>query len=156
MLSLVLVFSAYMLVDGVFAIISAVRAARRQERWWLVALEGTASIAAGAIALLWPGITLIAFVLLVAAWAIISGALMFAAAFRLRKNQGRWWLGLGGVVSILFGALLIAAPLAGAVALTWWVGAYAIAFGVALLVLAFKLKRQRERPAGNAVGRAAA
>src|SRR3954470_7920775 len=83
MLSLVIVFSAYMLVDGVAGIISAVRALRRNDRWGLLAFEGLLDIAVGIAAFLWPGITVFAFVLLVAAWAIVSGALMTTAGFRL-------------------------------------------------------------------------
>jgi uncharacterized membrane protein HdeD (DUF308 family) len=140
MLSLVLLFSAYMLVDGIFAIVSAVRAGRQHERWGLLVLGGVADIVAGVIAFLWPGITVLAFVLLIAAWAIVSGTLMTVAAFRLTIDHGRWWLVLGGIASVVFGVLLVVAPLAGAVVLTWWIGAYALVFGVALLILAFKLR----------------
>src|SRR3981189_120008 len=152
-LSLVLLFSAYMLVDGVFGIISAVRAIRRKEdRWGLLIFEGLLNIAVGILAFLWPGLTVIAFVILVAAWAIVSGGLMTAAGFRLNVDHGRWWLILGGLLSIAFGALLIIAPLIGAVVLTWWIGAYAIAFGVALIIFSFKLRsRQHELTNPNAV-----
>lgn len=143
-LSLVLFFSAYMLVDGVFAIVAAVRAANRHERWGLMVLEGIADIAVGVIAFLWPGLTVLAFVLMIAVWSIISGALMTAAGFRLNRTYGRGWLIFGGIVSVLFGILLIIAPLIGAVVLTWWLGAYALIFGIALLVLAFKLKGRRD------------
>lgn len=149
-LSLVLFFSAYMLVDGIFAIISAVRAARRNRRWGMLLLEGVVDIATGAVALLWPTITVLAFVLLVGAWAILSGGLMFASAFRLRRRYGRVWLALGGLASLIFGVLLIAAPLVGAVVLTWWIGAYALVFGAMLLVLAFQLRSRRTESPGNA------
>jgi uncharacterized membrane protein HdeD (DUF308 family) len=157
MLSLVLLFSAYMLVDGVFGIISAVRAIRRKEdRWGLLIFEGILNIAVGILAFLWPGLTVIAFVWLVAAWAIVSGGLMTAAGFRLNIEHGRWWLVLGGLLSVAYGALLIITPLIGAVVLTWWLGAYAIAFGVALVVFAFKLRsRQDELASPTAVGTAA-
>jgi uncharacterized membrane protein HdeD (DUF308 family) len=151
MLSLVLVFAAYMLVDGIFAIVAAIRAAGAGGRWGLLVLEGVADIAAGVIAIIWPGITLLVFVILVAAWAIVSGGLMWAAAYNLRTDHGRWWLVIGGIVSVLYGALLVVAPLIGAVVLTWWIGAYALVFGVALLVLAFRLRsRQSEQPAAGA------
>jgi uncharacterized membrane protein HdeD (DUF308 family) len=96
----------------------------------------------GVAAFLWPGLTVIVFVTLIAAWAIISGALMLAAAFKVGPDHGRWWIALGGIASIIFGALLIIAPLIGAVVLTWWIGAYAILFGVMLLVAAFKLRQR--------------
>jgi uncharacterized membrane protein HdeD (DUF308 family) len=146
MLSLVIVFSAYMLVDGVTGIVSAVRAMRRRDRWGLLIFEGLLNIAVGILAVLWPGITVIAFVSLVAAWAIITGALMTAAGFRLNISHGRWWLILGGLLSLVYGALLVATPLIGALVLTWWIGAYAFAFGVALVIFSFKLRsRQHQR-----------
>ena len=142
-LSLVLVFSVYMLIDGVIGIISAIRAAGRHERWGFLVLEGVANIALGIAVFLWPGLTVIVFVLLVAAWAIVTGILMIAAAFRLDGAHGRWWLLLSGVVSAIFGVLLVLGPVIGAVVLTWWFGAYALIFGATLLVLAFRL-RQRQ------------
>jgi uncharacterized membrane protein HdeD (DUF308 family) len=140
MLSLVIVFAIYAFVDGVFGIVSAVRAAQAGQRWGLLVFEGLVNIAVAVISVLWPGLTAIAFVLIVAVWAILTGALELAAAFRLGTEDGRWWLVVGGLVSLVFGALLIIAPMIGAVVLTWWVGAYALIFGVALVVLAFKLK----------------
>ncbi|HEY8335830.1 MAG TPA: HdeD family acid-resistance protein [Tardiphaga sp.] len=143
-LSLVMLFSAYMLVDGVFAIISAVRAIRRkQDRWGLLIFEGLLNVVVGIAAVLLPGLTVVAFVWLIAAWAIISGALMTAAGFKLNIDHGRWWLVLGGLLSLAYGALLIIAPLIGAVVLTWWLGAYALVFGVALLVFSFKLRSRQ-------------
>jgi uncharacterized membrane protein HdeD (DUF308 family) len=143
-LSLVLFFSAYMLVDGIFGIVAAVRAARRGERWGLLILEGVLNIAVGAIAFLMPGLTVVAFVLLLAAWSLVSGGLMLGAAFRLSRYHGRWWLALGGIVSVVFGILLAIAPIIGAVVLTWWLAAYALMFGIALLVLAFKLRARKD------------
>jgi uncharacterized membrane protein HdeD (DUF308 family) len=144
MLSLVIVFAAYAFVDGVFGIVSAVRAARQHERWGLLVLEGLVSIAAAAIAVLWPGITVVAFVYLIAFWAILTGILELVAAYRLELIDGRGWLIFAGIVSVLYGILLIVAPMAGAVVLTWWIGAYALVFGVCLVVLAFKLRARHE------------
>lgn len=143
MLSLALLFAAYLLVDGVFAIISAVRAARSHERWGLLLVEGILNIAMGVIAAVFPVAAVLAFVFVTAAWALITGALMLSAAFRLHATHGRWWLALGGIVSLLWGVVLVIAPLIGAVVLTWWLGAYAIVFGVMLLVLSFRLRSQR-------------
>jgi uncharacterized membrane protein HdeD (DUF308 family) len=140
MLSLVLVFAAYAFVDGVFAIVSAVRAGRKGERWGPFALEGVVDIAAGAAAFLMPGLTVVVFVILVAVWAILTGAFMLVAAFKLDADHGRWWLVLGAAVSMLFGATLIVTPMIGAVVLTWWIGAYAIIFGIALIAAALRLR----------------
>jgi uncharacterized membrane protein HdeD (DUF308 family) len=144
MLSLLLIFAAYMLVDGIFAIISAVRAARAGERWVWLLLQGILSIVAAGITVVWPGITLVAYVLVVAVWAIASGALMIAAGTQLNKDYGRWWLGLGGALSIIWGILLILAPLIGALVMTWWLGIWAIVFGASLIVLAFSLRSQQQ------------
>jgi uncharacterized membrane protein HdeD (DUF308 family) len=143
MLSLVLVYAAYMLVDGFFAIVAAARAARQRERWGLLILEGVVDLLAGAFAVAWPGLTVLAFVILVAAWAIVSGGLMVAAATQLKLDHGRWWLVLGGIASVVYGVLLIMAPMIGAVVLTWWIGAYALIFGACLLVLGFRLRTHR-------------
>jgi uncharacterized membrane protein HdeD (DUF308 family) len=149
MLSLVLLFSAYMLVDGLAGIISAVRAMRRKDEWGLLIFEGLLNIAVGVAAFIWPGLTVLAFVFMVAAWAIVSGALMMAAGFRLKLDHGRWWMVLGGVLSLIYGALLVAMPLIGAVVLTWWMGAYAMAFGIALVVLSFKLRTRQNEETGS-------
>jgi uncharacterized membrane protein HdeD (DUF308 family) len=140
MLSLVLVFAAYAIADGVFGIISAVRAAQQGERWSILALEGVVSVLAGAAAAAWPAITVVVFIALIAAWAIITGSFMLAAAFELDADHGRWWIVAGGVLSLVYGGLLIAAPMTGAVVLTWWIGAYALVFGIAMLVAAFRLR----------------
>jgi uncharacterized membrane protein HdeD (DUF308 family) len=141
--SLVLLFAAYMLVDGVLAIVSAVRAARHGERWRLLVLEGIADLAAAAIAILWPLATILAFVYLVGAWAIVSGILLWAAALRLHVSHGRWLMALGGALSTCWGFLLLLWPFVGAVVLTWWLGAYALVFGVALIMLGFRLRKSR-------------
>jgi uncharacterized membrane protein HdeD (DUF308 family) len=134
-----------MLVDGVFAIVAAVRAARQHERWGWLVLEGIVDLIAGAIAVIWPLITIVAFVLLLAAWAIVSGALLIGAALRVHRTHGRWPMALAGIVSVIWGVLLVVWPIIGAVVLTWWLGAYAIVFGVLLLVFAFRL-RSHSRP----------
>ncbi|MEE7485586.1 HdeD family acid-resistance protein [Methylobacterium oryzae CBMB20] len=146
-LSLVLFFAAYMLVDGVVAVIGAVRAAQRHERWGFLLLEGLVDIVVGVAAVLVPAAAVWAFVLLLAAWALVTGGLMIAAAFRLHLHYGRWWLVLGGVVSILFGLALLINPGMSALVLTWWIGSYTFAFGILLLILAFQL-RSRHGAAG--------
>lgn len=143
LLSLALVFAIYLIVDGVLGIAAAARAARREERWGLLLGEGVLNIVVGVLVLLFPVGAVLAFVLMTAVWALLSGGLMIAAAFKLGPNHGRWWLGLGGLASVIFGVLLAIAPIVGAVVLTWWLGAYAIVFGVMLLVLGFRLRSRR-------------
>jgi len=140
MLSLVLVFAAYAISDGVFAIVAAVRAGKAGERWTLFALEGVVGILAGLGAAAWPGLTVAFFIGLIAAWALITGGFMLAAAVRVDGEHGRVWLILAGLASIVYGVLLVVAPMAGALVLTWWIGAYALIFGIAMLVFAFRLR----------------
>lgn len=140
--ALVLLFAAYMLVDGVLALVAGLRAAQRHERWGWLALEGVADLIAGAIAFVWPLVTVLAFVYLMGVWAIVSGALLLSASAWLQLTHGKWLMGLGGVVSVIWGILLILMPIAGALVLTWWMGAYALFFGGALLVLAFRLRHR--------------
>jgi uncharacterized membrane protein HdeD (DUF308 family) len=144
LMSLILLFSAYLLVDGLFAIAAGIRNARNGERWGLLLLEGLVDIAAAAVAFLWPGLTLVVLIWIIAIWAVISGGLMLASAFALKKDHGRWWLALGGICSLIFGALLVIEPLVGVVVLVMWLGAYALIFGVVLLVLAFQLHSKYE------------
>jgi uncharacterized membrane protein HdeD (DUF308 family) len=129
MLALLLIFAAYMLVDGIVTIISAARHARKGERWGFLISQGVLSLAVAAVTVAWPGITLLAYVLLVGAWALVSGTLMLAAAPQLKREYGRWWLGVGGVLVTIWGILLIIAPLIGALVMTWWLGIYSSASG---------------------------
>ncbi len=140
MFSLALVFGVYLVVDGAFGIVAAARAAQHHERWGLLLAEGVLGIAVGVLVAIYPAGAVLGFVLLAAAWALVTGVLMLVASFRLHASHGRVWLALGGIVSIVWAVVLAGSPLVGALVLTWWLGGYAIAFGVMMLVLAFKLR----------------
>jgi uncharacterized membrane protein HdeD (DUF308 family) len=144
LLSLVGLFALYLIIDGGFAIAAAVRAGRGDKRFGLLIFEGIVGIVAGVIAAAMPGLTVLVFVGLLAAWAIVSGALEVRAAYKLAEDHGRWWLAIGGVVSLIFGVVLIAAPVFGALVVSWWVGAYATLFGSSMLVLAYKLRAREQ------------
>jgi len=141
---LVIFFGAYMFVDGIFAIIAAVRAAGEEERWWLLLIEGILGVLAGLVAFFWPGLTALALLYFIAVWAIVTGVLEIVAAIRLRREiEGEWALGLSGALSVIFGVLLIVSPApAGLLSLVWLVGAYAVASGVLLLILAIRVRRE--------------
>jgi uncharacterized membrane protein HdeD (DUF308 family) len=144
--ALVLLFGAYALVDGVCALWTAATGgpAASGRRPWLV-LEGVAGVAAGIVTFVWPDITALALLAVIAAWAFVTGVLEIVAAVRLRREiEGEWLMVLSGVLSVVFGILLIINPAAGALAVTWLIGAYAIVFGVVLLGLAMRLYRLRQ------------
>jgi uncharacterized membrane protein HdeD (DUF308 family) len=139
--ALILLIGAYFLVDGVFAIVGVFRGTRSGTPRWLLLLEGAVSILAGIIAFVYPGLTAIALLYLVAAWAIITGIAEIATAIRLRHEiRGEWALILGGILSVLFGVLLAVLPSVGILSLIWLIGVYAIAFGVLLLITAFQVR----------------
>lgn len=139
---LVFVFGIYMLVDGVFAIVGGVRAAAHHERWGLLIIEGILDLLIGVIALADPAMTAFAIVVLIGAWAVVSGIAMAVAAFRLHIDHGRWLLFFSGLVSVVWGVLLLIDQAIGAVVLTWWLGAYALIFGITLVALGVRLRRR--------------
>ena len=122
------------------AIIAGVRAAERHERWWSPVLKGLAGIVAGVLAFVWPALTALALLYLIAAWAIVTGVLELVAAVHLHRAHGEWLFVLNGILSVLFGLFVIVWPGAGVLTLLWMIGVYAIVFGVVLLVLAARLR----------------
>lgn len=142
LLSLALLFGIYLLADGAIGLFATVRAVTVHGHWSALLAEALLNIVMGLVALWMPAAAVFAFVLIVAFWALISGGLMVAAAWGVHASHGRWWLALGGAVSIVWGLLLIAAPFIGAVVLAWWLGAYAILFGIALLFFGWRLRAQ--------------
>ena len=149
LLSLALLLGAYLLVDGVAELYVTWRAAQAQAPWGALLGEAVLSIIMGLIALVMPAAAVFAFVILLSIWALITGVLELVAAFRLHSSHGRWWLVFGGIVSIVWGLLLAAAPVVGAVVVAWWLGIYAIFFGGSLLVLAWRLRAQRPGVPGS-------
>ena len=148
---LVLLFGAYALVDGIFAVVAGISVRKEQERWWMMVLEGLAGIVIGVLTFLWPGVTALVLLFFIAAWAIITGIFEIAAAIRLRKEiEGELLMGLAGLASVIFGVLLIVQPAAGAFAVVWLIGAYALLFGVLLIILALRL-RNWTRPSDRQV-----
>jgi uncharacterized membrane protein HdeD (DUF308 family) len=140
LIALVMIFAAYSLVDGVFAIVLAIRGARRHERWGWLALNGVISIAAAAVALFYPAVTAIAFGILFAVWALISGVTSIVAASQLSNSHGRWWLLLTGVIALFFGFWAVWDVDLGMLALSYLVGFQALFAGFALLALAYRLR----------------
>jgi uncharacterized membrane protein HdeD (DUF308 family) len=138
--ALVLVFGAFALVDGIFAMFAGIASYRYFERWWAMLLEGVAGIVMGLLTFFWPNITALVLLYMIAAWALITGIFEIVAAIQLRRLiTGEWMLILGGLLSILFGVVLFVFPVAGAVSVIWVIGIYAVVFGISEIILAFRL-----------------
>jgi uncharacterized membrane protein HdeD (DUF308 family) len=143
--ALVIAWGFYALVSGMFAIVAAVSGAPAGPRWVLV-LEGAIGIAAAAVTFFQPRLTGAVLLFLIAAWALIGGVLLVAAAFRLRREiTGEIWLGLAGLVSVAFGVFLFAQPGAGAMTVVWLIGLHAIVFGILWCALAARLHGIKKR-----------
>lgn len=140
LLALIFLYGAYAVADGVTALVAAFTSAKGSQRIWYI-LGGVVSIAAGAVAFAWPGLTGVTLVILIGAWSVVRGVTEIAAGVSLRKIiPNEWLLILGGLVSVVLGAALIAMPGAGALALLWWIAAWALAFGLILTVWSFRLR----------------
>ena len=151
--ALVLVFGAYVFVDGIFAVIAGIGMRRQLSLWWLVVLEGLAGIILGVLTFRSPDTTALVLLSFIAVWSIVTGAFEIATAVRIRKLiENEWLMILSGVVSIIFGILLIAQPGAGALAIVWLIGAYALIFGILTLMLSFRLRSSRETIGRRATG----
>jgi uncharacterized membrane protein HdeD (DUF308 family) len=136
-----ILFGAYAFVDGIFAIVAAVRAAEAHERWGALAIEGVIGLVIAAITFYDVGITIFALFFTIAAWAFLTGILEIVAAIQLRKQlANEVWLILGGILSILFAVLMVWRPVAGALAVIWIIGIYAIVFGITMIALSLRLR----------------
>jgi len=144
LLALIYLFGAYAVVDGVMNVVAATRT-RSGRPWGALLLEGVVGIAAGLIAFFFPGLTTIALLYLIAGWALVTGGLEIAAAIRLRKVvRGEWRLALSGVLSVALGLLLALFPGPGVLALVVYIGAFALALGIVLMVLAIRMRSWRD------------
>ncbi len=150
LLSLIMIWGAYAIVDGVFGLVLAARGARAGRRWGWLLFAGIVSIAAGLITFAWPGITAVVLLTMIAVWALFTGIAEIGAAIQLRRYiRGEWLLALSGVVSIVFSALLLLFPGAGALAIVWTIGTYAIVFGALLVTLGWRLHRWSQSHAAS-------
>jgi uncharacterized membrane protein HdeD (DUF308 family) len=146
LVTLVMLFAAYAFVDGILDVSHAISHRKEIEHWGLLLIEGVFGIAFGILAFLAPELTTVIggviIALYIATWAIVTGVIRIAMAVRLRKEiEGEWLLGLSGVVSILFGIVILARPAAGVLAMLYIVGAWAIVLGVVLVLFAFKARK---------------
>ena len=139
--TLVLLYGAFAFADGIISLWAAFfGGAKPAPTWWLIVV-GLLGIAAGVVTFVYPGITAVLLVLFIGAWALVHGIFEIIGAIRLRKEiEGEWMLVLSGIVSVIFGALVLVAPGAGALALVWIIAVYAIVFGILMIGLAFRVR----------------
>lgn len=150
LLILVYLFAAFAIVDGILAAVAAVQLRHLTNHWWIMLLEGLFGIVIGIAAFALPGVTALALLFLVAAWAILTGILELVSAFEGRAPVSREWaMGIAGALSIVLGILLIIQPRAGLLTLVWLIGIYAIAWGFTLLVRAFQHREPHPRMPGT-------
>lgn len=146
LLAMVILFGAYVLVEGIATLAMAFM--RSERRRASLVLGGLLDIAAGIVTLLYPAISALVLLAVIAVWAIVTGIVEIYSGIELRRQiQGEGWLIIGGALSVVFGVLLLSAPGPGLLTIAWLIGIYALAFGVALLMLAFRLRRLIARPA---------
>lgn len=145
LLTLVILFGAYAVVNGVLSFILAAKAPNGYPRFLGLILPGLLSVTAGVLAFILPGITALALLMLIAAWAIVNGIMEIVVAIRLRKEiTNEWLLILAGVASVAFGVLLFIWPGAGALAVLWWIASFSIVLGVLFIALAFRLRKWKD------------
>jgi len=146
LLTLTFLFAVYAIVDGLIAIAAAFAGIGRDKPTWWLCVLGALSLIGGLLALFWPTVTVIVLAVILALWALISGAVQLAGALQLREEiESEWLLGIGGVILMMFGLAVIAFPGAGAVALSWMIAVYSVAFGVSWIMLSLKLRRLARR-----------
>ncbi len=138
---LIVFFGAFVLVDGLLAVVAGFAERKTNNKWWVLMLGGILGVAIGVVTFVWPGLTALALLFLIAAWAIVTGILQVVLAIMARKEiANAWLLVLEGVVSVIFGVIVAALPLAGALAIVWLIGIWAIVIGLLSIVLAFRLR----------------
>ena len=141
LVTLILFYGAFVLVDGVLAVIAAITGGVPGSRWWL-AIIGLLGIAAGLVTFMMPGLTAVLLLLFIAGWAIATGVFQIIGAIKLRKEiDNEWLLILGGIISVLFGVSMMLAPGAGALALVWVIGTYSVVIGAIFVALALRLRK---------------
>jgi uncharacterized membrane protein HdeD (DUF308 family) len=148
LVTLVLMFGAFALVDGAIVLGAAFSgAAKPVPTWWLI-LVGLLGIAAGIVTFLWPGMSAILLIVFIGAWAVAHGIFEIIGAIQLRKEiENEWMLILGGIISVIFGIIVLIAPGAGALALVWWIAIYSIVFGVMFVAFSLRLRNHQHHAA---------
>ncbi len=145
-LTLVLFYGAFALVDGVFALIAAAkgRGSEAMPTWWLV-LIGVAGVLAGIGTFVWPGMTALLLITFIGAWALVRGIFEIIGAIQMRKEiDNEWWLVLSGIVSVMFGLILLIQPASGLLGIAWAIGAFSVVAGITLIAFSLRLRKHAD------------
>jgi uncharacterized membrane protein HdeD (DUF308 family) len=141
LIAVLALFAAWAIIGGTMQLVTAWQG-RQQKNWWVGILEGLAGVAAGVIAIIWPDLTALALLFIIAFWAIVTGVLQIVLAIRMREQiRGELFLGLAGLIAVLFGLVLVINPGAGLLSVLWLVGIFAIAIGATFFLLGLRLRR---------------
>jgi uncharacterized membrane protein HdeD (DUF308 family) len=141
LIALTFVWGAYAFFDGVLTLIAVFRIWEQRRPHWPLIIVGLLGITTGIVSFIWPNITAVSLLLLIAVWALTMGVFQIASAIHIRKSiENEWLLGLSGLVSIIVGLVIIVYPQAGALAVAWMIGAFAIPFGLLLIAFGFRLR----------------
>jgi uncharacterized membrane protein HdeD (DUF308 family) len=144
---LVLLFGIFAIVDGILSFERAFSASSRNESWIWPTIVGVLGIAAGVAAFIWPGITALVLLYIIAVWALLTGIVEIIGTIRMRREiSDEWLFVLGGVLSVLFGLLVFARPGVGAIAVVWLIGFYAIVLGIQRIAVAFRMRDWQAHP----------
>ncbi|WP_237057391.1 HdeD family acid-resistance protein [Microbulbifer sediminum] len=142
LLTLVILFGAFVLADGFLALVAAVLGRHKSTPLWWLIIAGLVSIAAGIITFIYPQVTGLVLMIFIGSWALVRGVFQVIGAIGLRREiQHEWLLIASGLLSVVFGIAVLVNPGAGALALLWVVAAYAIAFGLLEIWLAFRFRK---------------
>lgn len=145
LMALIIVFGVFSVVDGLFALLTSIGRARRGRRWGWLAVDGVMSIILGVILLALPGISVMVFLFILAIKAGITGFMLIFASIKADGMPGQGWMIFGGLVNLAFSLALFLAPVAGLIVLTWWIAAWALVFGVILVILGFRVRSARKQ-----------
>jgi uncharacterized membrane protein HdeD (DUF308 family) len=138
---LIFLIGIYLILDGILNTIAAIIYRKHAHQWWILFLEGLISIIIGIVIFIWPQLTAVALLYLIALWAIVTGIFEIIAAPWLRKFiEGEWLLAFTGILSVIFGFLLILWPGRGLLTLVWLIALYAVLYGISTIIFAFRLK----------------
>lgn len=142
--TLIIFLGAYLLIDGIFSIVAAINARKTMDSWGWYLASGLLGIIVGLLTFRNPFATALALLYLIAFWVLIAGIVEIVMAIRLRKEiRGEGWYIVGGLLTIIFGILILVNPIAGALTLTMIFGIYALVFGILLIYLSFQLKKRK-------------